>query len=236
MDVFDYSQTMKEVEYFLWHELADHYIEMAKSLIYINENVESIRYTLYILGFGILKLFAPFFPHITEEIYQEYFRQFENIKSIHISTWPEENLIDEEAENSGEIVKNYIAQIRSIKSENGMALNAPLKSYATYSTPDKISKIKGSSSIIKSTLNLSKDHKFVEGKPEIQEKITEIKPVYSKIGPLFKNESKKINQWIIEHQDELIKKIEEKGDIKWLDIPFKKPGKRQDLVFVFINI
>ena len=26
MDVFDYSQSMKETEYFLWHELADHYI------------------------------------------------------------------------------------------------------------------------------------------------------------------------------------------------------------------
>jgi len=230
MDVFDYSQAMKEIEYFLWHELADHYIEMAKSSIYTNENVERIRYTLYILGLGILKLFAPFFPHITEEIYQEYYKQFEKNKSIHISTWPEENLIDEEAEKTGEIVKNYIAQVRSIKSEHGIALNAPLKSYATYSTPDKISKIKSTSSIIKSTLNLPKDHKFVEGKPEIQEKITEIIPVYSKIGPLFKNESKKINQWIIEHQEELIKKIEENGDVKLLDIPFVSHEKPEEML------
>ena len=42
MDNFDYSQTMKEVEYFLWHELADHYIEMAKSSIYQKENSLSL--------------------------------------------------------------------------------------------------------------------------------------------------------------------------------------------------
>lgn len=230
MDVFDYSQAMKEAEYFLWHELADHYIEMAKSSIYNNENVESISHTLYTLGLGILKLFAPFFPHITEELYQEHFKQFEKDKSIHISSWPGEILVDEEAEEAGEITKNYIAQVRSIKSEHGIALNAPLKSYVTYSTPDKISKIRGSSSIIKSTLNLPKDHKFVEGKPEIQEKITGLAPVYSKIGPLFKNESKKINQWIKEHQDELIKKIEENGDIRWSDMPIINPEKTEEML------
>jgi len=230
MDVFDYSQAMKEIEYFLWHELADHYIEMAKSSIYKNENVESISYTLYTLGLGILKLFAPFFPHITEELYQEHFKQFEKDKSIHIASWPGEILVDEEAEDAGEITKNYIAQVRSIKSEHGIALNAPLKSFATYSTSDRISKIKGSSSIIRSTLNLPKDHKFIEGKPEIQEKITGIAPVYSKIGPLFKNESKKINQWIKEHQDELIKKIEDNGDIKWSDISPANSEKPEEML------
>ena len=65
MDNFDYSQTMKEAEYFLWHEFADHYIEMAKSSIYNKENIDSIRYTSYTIGLGILKLFSPFFPHIT---------------------------------------------------------------------------------------------------------------------------------------------------------------------------
>jgi len=219
MDVFDYSAAMKETEYFLWHELADHYIEMTKSSIYNNENLESISYTLYTLGLGILKLFAPFFPHITEEIYQQYYKKHEGCKSIHVSPWPKEVLIDNEAEVSGELVKNYIAQLRSIKSEQGIALNAPLQSFATYSTPSNISKIKPSSSIIKSTLKLPSKHEFITGKPDIQEKITAITPIYSKIGPLFKKESKKINKWIKEHQNELIKKIKNKGDIRWSDIP-----------------
>jgi len=92
MDVYDYSTAMKEIEYFLWHELADHYIEMIKSSVYENENKESITYTLYTLGLGMIKLFAPFIPHITEEIYQQHYKEFEKHKSIHVAPWPEEIL------------------------------------------------------------------------------------------------------------------------------------------------
>jgi len=222
MDVFDYSQAMKEMEYFLWHELADHYIEMVKAPLYKKENTDSINYTLYTLGLGILKLFAPFFPHITEEIYQEHYKKHEEHNSIHISPWPEQIIIDEEKEKAGEYVKEYISKMRSWKSEKGIALNAPIEAYATYSNPSVITKLKPSSPIIKSTLKLPDDHEFIAGKPDIQDKITAINPVYSKIGPLFKKDSKEINEWITQHQKELIKKVEEKGDIKWSDIPAVK--------------
>ena len=218
MDVYDYSTAMKEIEYFLWHELADHYIEMIKSSVYENENKESIEYTLYTIGLGIIKLFAPFIPHITEEIYQQHYKEFEKCASIHIAPWPEGIIIDEEAETSGELVKNYISCVRSIKSEQGIALNAPMQAFATYSTKSNISKIQSSGSIITSTLKLPKDHKFIEGKPAIEEKITEIVPVHSKIGPTFKNESKNIVKWIEKNKDELAKKIQKNGDIKWSDI------------------
>ena len=228
MDVFDYSAAMKDIEYFLWHELADHYIEMIKSSIYKKENLESINYTLYTIGLGVLKLFAPFFPHITEELYHQYYKKYEEDQSIHLSAWPEAEVIDKDAEASGELVKTYIAQLRSIKSEQGIALNAPFKTSATYSTSDNISKIKPSSQIIKSTLNLPEDHKFVAGKPDIEEKIIAIKPVYSKIGPLFKKDSGKISKWIEKHQNELAKKIEKKGDIRWSDVPVVETKKSKE--------
>ena len=220
MNAFDYSQAMKEIEYFLWHELADHYIEMIKGPIHKKENAESIRYTLYIVGLGILKLFAPFFPHITEEIYQEKYKQFEKDSSIHVSTWPEPVLFDKEKEKAGEQVKDYISKVRSWKSEQGIALNAPmLSSTASFTSKANLGKIVPSGSIIKSTLNYPEDHQFKEGKPDIEEKIIALTPIYSKLGPLFKKESKKIIEWINKNQDKLIKKIEEKGDITWSDIP-----------------
>ena len=96
----------------------------------------------------------------------------------------------------------------------------PLQSSATFSAEaSSISKIKPSGSIIKSTLKYPDNHEFIVGMPDIEEKIVAIKPVYSKIGPLFKKESKKINKWIGENQNDLIKKIEKKGDIFWSDIP-----------------
>ncbi|MCX6667888.1 MAG: valine--tRNA ligase [Euryarchaeota archaeon] len=232
MDAFDYSQAMKEIEYFLWHELADHYIEMVKSSVYKNENLESINYTLYTLGLGVLKLFAPFFPHISEEIYQQHFKKLDGCESIHLSAWPEPLIIDEEKETAGEYVKDYISKVRSWKSGQGLALNAPLESYATYAPASIISKIKPSGAIIKSTLNYPDGHEFIAGKPDIEEKIVTVKPTYAKIGPLFKADSKKVTTWINEHQNEIIKKIQKNGDISWADIPGADPKHSKEKLIV----
>ena len=213
MDVFDFSQAMKEIEFFLWHELADHYIEMIKGSIYNRENVDSIRYTLYTIGLGLLKMFAPFYPHLTEQIYEDLYKGFEGEKSIHISPWPVPILHDKKKEQAGECIKTYIAQVRAWKSEQGMALNAPVDAVATYAPKETIQKLKTGASIIFSTLRFPQTHAFIVGKPEVQETITAVEPVFAKLGPAFKTDSQKISQWIKAHQKELIKKIEQGKDI-----------------------
>ncbi|UCF12757.1 MAG: valine--tRNA ligase [Thermoplasmatales archaeon] len=213
MDVFDYSQSMKEVEYFLWHELADHYIEMIKSSIYEKKNVDSIRYTIYTVGLGILKLFAPFFPHITEEIYVNIYKKFEDDESIHISSWPESLFIDKKAEENGEQVEYIIAQVRNYKSGQGIALNACLPTTATYASKEIISKIKPSSSIIISTLKYPPEHKFIEGEPAVEKVIKNVSPVYSKIGPKLKKDGKKLVEYINNNHEEVIEKIQRDEDI-----------------------
>lgn len=230
MDVFDYSQTMKDVEFFLWHELADHYIEMIKGSIYNKENVESIRYTLYTIGLGILKMFAPFYPHITEEIYWDLYKDFENEKSIHIAAWPVPILRDEKKEQAGECIKTYIAQVRAWKSEQGIALNAPVDAVATYAPNETILKLRTGASIIFSTLRFPQTHIFIAGKPEVQEKITAVEPVFAKLGPAFKTDSQKISQWIKAHQKGLIQKIEQGKDVLLSEIPGVTAGKKEGLL------
>ena len=230
MDVFDYSQAMKEIEYFLWHELADHYIEMIKGPLYNKENVESIRYTLYTVGLGIVKLFAPFFPHITEEIYYTLYKDYEGQHSIHLTNWPEPILIDEEKEQSGETVKEYIANVRAWKSEQGIALNAPVAAIATYASSEIITRLKPNDTIISSTLRYPEDHKFIIGKPEIQEIITAVEPVFATLGPTFKTDSSTISQWIKNNQAEIITKIDNNGDIFFSEIPAIKIKKKEGLL------
>ncbi|MBN1280652.1 MAG: valine--tRNA ligase [Candidatus Thermoplasmatota archaeon] len=230
MDAFEYSPTMKDVEYFLWHEFADHYLEMIKGSIYNKENEDSIRFTLYTIGFGLLKLFAPFFPHLTEEIYYDVYKQFETSDSIHISSWPEPILEDDEKEQSGEAVKIYIAQVRSWKSEQGMALNAPLPATVTYAAQDLITKLKTNHHIIVSTLKYPQTHQFIAGKPEIQETITAVEPVFSKLGPAFKTDSSTIARWIKENQEKCITIIESKGDLTLSEIPGVAAKKKEGLL------
>lgn len=238
MDVFDYSQAMKQIEYFLWHEFADHYLEMVKSYIYSKKNMESVQFTLYTVGLGLLKLFSPFFPHITEELYQLNFKEFEQDRSIHISLWPKPVIVDDESEKTGEIVKEYIASVRSYKSKQGIPLNAPLHSAKTFASEEMVQKLKQNKFLIAETLKLPTDHEFVVGKPDVSEKITEIIPQYAKIGPSFKNESKDIIQFIKTHQSELIDKLEKEKDLTWNDIPVVKvDDANQSLIKQgFINI
>jgi len=230
MDMFDYSQAMKEIEYFLWHELADHYLEMIKGSLYNKENVESIQYTLYTIGLGVVKLFSPFFPHITEQIYYDFYKDLEGDRSIHLSVWPKPVLIDEEKEQAGETVKEYIAKIRAWKSEQGIALNAPIAAGATYAPAEIIARLKTSDTIIFSTLRYPKSHVFISGKPEIQETITAVEPVLAKLGPTFKTESTQIIQWIKDHQHELIAKIDNDGDVFLSEIPGMKEKKKEGLL------
>jgi valyl-tRNA synthetase len=225
MDNFDYSQTMKDIEYFLWHELADHYLEMIKSSIYENKDVESIRHTLYTIGLGTIKLFAPFFPHISEEIYHIYYKNHERYDSIHLSKWPSSDYQYDKQEKSGEAVKRYISQVRSWKSEQGIALNAPLNAAASYASKEFIEQIKPSESIIKSTLKYPSSHKFKIGKPDVEEKISKVAPVYSKIGPSFKKDSKILVKWLNDNQDYIISRLEKDGDISSSDTPIKDISK-----------
>ncbi len=131
---YEYSKTKSMADYFFWHDLCDKYLEYIKHRIYNPEEyskdaIDSVRYTLYHAVLTSLKLFAPIMPHITEEIYQLYFAKKENKKSIHVSDWPEcdADLIDEEAEKTGELLEYIVDAARKAKSEQNLSLKEPIK-------------------------------------------------------------------------------------------------------------
>jgi len=88
---YEYSRAKFNVEDFFWKFFCDIYLEAVKKRIYQGEGdrKKSAQYTLYKSLLAILKMVSPIMPFITEEIYQEYFKQFEKEKSIHVSKWPE---------------------------------------------------------------------------------------------------------------------------------------------------
>src|SRR5574341_589780 len=103
---YDYAAAKSEMENFFWNDLADNYLEMCKQRLYneTGQGREGARYALYQILNATVKLFAPFLPHVTEEIYQELFRTEEGEKSIHRAQWPVANeaLEDELAGAIGE--------------------------------------------------------------------------------------------------------------------------------------
>jgi len=124
----------------------------------------------------------------------------------------------------------YIANVRAWKSEQGIALNAPVPAIATYAASEIITRLKPNDTIIFSTLRYPKDHKFIIGKPEIQETITSVEPVFATLGPTFKTDSSTISQWIKDHQEKIITKIDNDGDIFFSDIPGIKIKNKEGLL------
>ncbi len=134
MEKYDYSHAKSEAEMLFW-KFTDYYLEMVKDRIYNPQHyhpneVVSAHYALYTALLNICKLFAPFMPHVTEEIYQNYFKELEKSASIHLSRWPDIWEIYEPEEKAGDKAVEIIARLRKFKTENGLALNEPLTKVA----------------------------------------------------------------------------------------------------------
>ena len=78
--------------------------------------------TLYHCLDGVIRLFAPFIPHITEELYQGI---FDKTKSIHQrGNWPKfENYFEDQNLNIvGEVMLQTIFNVRKFKSDNNLSM------------------------------------------------------------------------------------------------------------------
>ena len=120
---YNYSMAKSGTEKLFW-EFTDNYLEIVKKRVYSGDRnkKKSAQYTLYKSLLTFLKLFAPIIPFITEEIYQEYFKKDEKIKSIHISNWPEAK--NPKSANDFDFFCDLLAKVRQTKSSAKKAMNA----------------------------------------------------------------------------------------------------------------
>lgn len=135
LNAFEFGIAKNEIERFFWNIFCDNYIEIVKDRLYHPEihgedKRLSAQTSLYHVLLTILKLFSPFLPHITEELYQIYFKSFEESKSIHLSKYPEAHEFDfhEESFHKGECLVSAISYIRRYRTENKMSIKDPIRS------------------------------------------------------------------------------------------------------------
>ncbi len=141
---YEYSKTKAEVEKFFWQILCDLYLEMVKQRLYKpdvrgEESRKAAQYTLYHGLLAVVKMMAPIMPHITEEIYQTYFRGRENVKSVHNTRWPEpeDGWEDLKALEYGDLLAELVTETRKYKSDNGISLGKEL-SKVVVSAPKEV--------------------------------------------------------------------------------------------------
>ena len=113
MDKYELGIAVQKVYDFLWDELCDWYIELAKVRLWkAEEDMEAANAALWTLRTVLtegLKLLHPFMPFITEEIYCTLLPEEE---SIMISSWPEfkENRVFSEEEKRLRVLRKQSAE------------------------------------------------------------------------------------------------------------------------------
>lgn len=132
---FEYCDARVAIEDFFWNDFCDNYLELVKARAY-GENIapeaqQSALYTLYHCLDALLRLFAPFVPHITEELYSHIFDdRYAQNGSVHArGSWPHalNYPFDASAEASGIACVEVLNIIRKAKSEAGVSIKFPVE-------------------------------------------------------------------------------------------------------------
>ena len=121
---YNYSMAKSRIEKLFWSHFCDNYLEIIKKRIYNGKGDKKIsaQFTLYHSLLIILKLVAPIMPFIAEEIYQNYFKEYEKEKSIHISKWPEYKKAPKV--NDFLFLCNLLSMVRKEKTKKQKSMNA----------------------------------------------------------------------------------------------------------------
>ncbi len=126
---YEYAGAMDQAEQFFWFLFCDNYLEITKTRAYDEENKNatgalSARLTLYHSLKIILKLFAPFLPHITEELYQLLYTCDDSIHKRH--SWPVSNLVFNGVDKSSEQLIDILEMVRKVKAKDNLSIKAPI--------------------------------------------------------------------------------------------------------------
>lgn len=119
LERFELGEAGRAIYDFIWSEVCDWYIEIAKPRLYNKEAAAERATAQHVLAtvlVSAMKLLHPYMPFITEEIYQCLPHEAE---SIMISKWPvaDESLIDPEAEHGMNAIMDSIKAIRNMRAE-----------------------------------------------------------------------------------------------------------------------
>lgn len=125
LEEYEFAKARSEIEKFFWH-FCDYYLEIVKDRLYKpeihgNDLRLSGQMTLSHVLKGILQLFAPYTPYLTEEIYS-----WSNKESIHLTSYPQYNKKYEFDVTGGDLSCEVISAARKFKNENQLSQKAEL--------------------------------------------------------------------------------------------------------------
>ncbi|MFW5984520.1 MAG: class I tRNA ligase family protein, partial [Halobacteria archaeon] len=176
MDAYRYDTAIQAVREFTWNELADDYLELVKGRLYEEEGEghDAVRWTLRTVLEAVAVAVSPFAPFFSEEVYDAF-----GDDSVHAADWRSVEMLDEDAEEDGDVLADVVASVRRWKSDEGMALNAEMGRVEVYTDAEFDAADAGNA--------LNADVVIKDGEPELEEVPVEVDPDMSVLGPEFRD-------------------------------------------------
>lgn len=122
LDGFEVSRAASALYQFLWHDLADRYVEIAKERLAGRQGPASQREARATLLFVVersIRLLHPFAPHITEELWHALPHGSDWLA---VAAWPgaDEARVDPEADREMGVVLEAVRLFRNVRSDEGV--------------------------------------------------------------------------------------------------------------------
>lgn len=154
---YNWHGAMMLLRSFFWNDICDNYVEAIKYKFYSDdENIRtnSLKNALN-LFYKLLTISSVIMPYISEEIYSNLFKQFKNLKSVHLEKWSlQYEKISEDSVNIGKLVVEIIKFLRMQKSKLQIPLNQSIRKVILISDKNQLKKIDNLKQDIKYTLRI----------------------------------------------------------------------------------
>ncbi|WP_255191816.1 valine--tRNA ligase [Natronobeatus ordinarius] len=173
-EAYEFAKARDRLRTFFWNTFCDDYLEIAKT----REESPSTQYALRTAHRTFLELWAPYLPHVTEEIWQAvYATEAEGLDSIHTREWPTVAGYEADLE-AGETAMEVISALRRYKSERQLPLNAELESVAVFGA------VEGFEEAIQNVMHVG-ELEVLEEQPEVTTEVASIDLEYATVGPEY---------------------------------------------------
>jgi len=169
-DKYDYTRALEVAETFFW-AFTDDYVELVKERTYGNQGeaaANSARAALGITTHTLLKLFAPFIPFVTEEVWSWW-----QEGSIHLQSWPKSSEIITNKSTGIDALNNVtwiLSEVRKVKTENKQSMKAEVKTLEIWAKADVIEQVKDAQKDLTAAGNI-KDLKLNVSDSDIKVKV-----------------------------------------------------------------
>ncbi|MFA6549801.1 MAG: class I tRNA ligase family protein, partial [Candidatus Gracilibacteria bacterium] len=171
---YEVGSGRQEFENFFWKDFCDNYLEMVKTRLRSPELIEggekkkrSAQTALYIGLKAVLQFIAPYMPHVSDGIYQHYYKNYESESSLHRTKYPQgmEGIDSSEHEPLRFGMNNFITligNIRRIRTTERIAFSTEPESLEIHGPTNILTSLKPFIDDIKG-FSKAKNIQFIEG-------------------------------------------------------------------------